>query len=142
VNFGSRRRRSFDARIDIAPLIDVVFLLLIFFLLTTSFVQHRTLGIELPSTRGERTEAPDDAIVLVLRAEGTLLHDGASLDAEGLNALLEAAARAPRPPPVVLQADREVSHGRVVEVLDRVQRAGLHHLAIATRATSGSPSGP
>ncbi len=134
MNFGSRRSGKLEARIEMAPLVDVVFLLLIFFLLTTSFVQHRTLGIELPTTRGERAPEPTGAVVLVLRAEGTLLHEGKILEPEALSAILKEAASVSPPPPVVLQADQEVPHGRVVEVLDKIQQAGLHHLAIATRA--------
>ncbi|MDF1565033.1 MAG: biopolymer transporter ExbD [Deltaproteobacteria bacterium] len=134
MNFGSKRPRGFDARIEIAPLIDVVFLLLIFFLLTTSFVQHRTLGVELPTTRGERSPEPSGAIVLVLREEGSLLHEGRLLDEAGVAALLSGAAAASPPSPIVLQADESVPHGRVVEVLDRIQRAGLRHLSIATKA--------
>lgn len=134
MNFGSKRRVGLDARIEIAPLIDVVFLLLIFFLLTTSFVQHRTLGVELPTTRGERAPEPTGAIVLVLRQEGTILHEGRLLDPDLLAELLTRAAAASPPLPVVLQADEAVPHGRVVELLDRIQRAGLRHLAIATRA--------
>ena len=145
MNFGSKRRAPFDARIEIAPLIDVVFLLLIFFLLTTSFVQHRTLGVELPTTRGAPTEAPEDAIVLVLPKEGPILLGGRALDGTALERVLVAAAKREPPPPVILQADEAVPHGKVVALLDKVRTAGLRHLAIATRTATrvgAAPSPP
>jgi biopolymer transport protein ExbD len=111
---------------------DVVLLLVIFFMTTSSFVQvERGLPIDLP---GSATAVPTpSAIEVSLATDGTLALDGVSV--AGLSEL-EAGLRealAARPGAVALRADRSAPHGRVVEVMDVIRRAGATRLGISTR---------
>ena len=133
-----RRGGRREPRIEITPLIDVVFQLLIFFLLTTRFITERSLDVELPvadaapSARERRTR-----LVIDVDRAGAVFHDGRRLDDAALDRFLRrAGGDAPRPT-LLLRADRGVDHGRVVDVMDRARAFGLTEMAIGTRPRAG-----
>ncbi len=116
-----------EAGLGLAPLIDVVLLLLIFFLVTTSFTEPR-LGIELPESKS--AEAPGRATWQVtLAADGTTLLDGEKIDSSGLEDAFERAADDEAE--LELRADKSVEHGRVVEVLGLARSQGVTRIGIA-----------
>jgi len=125
-----------EASLGLAPLIDVVLLLLIFFLVTSSFAQPR-IPLDLP--RAESGEAPvPRSLTVTLTAEGGLHIDERSASLDALAALLE--ERAEGETDLLVRADEEVGHGRVVEVLDLARRHAVEKLGIAV-AAGGSGSG-
>lgn len=128
-----------EPRIEITPLIDVVFQLLIFFLVTTSFVDPNTLEVELPAadTAAQRRE-PNVILVLTILEGGEVVYRRRTLDDEAIVALFrDAAGKHPagsdREPIVLLRADRNVPHGDVVRVMDLALAQRINRLAIATR---------
>ncbi|MBI4878733.1 MAG: biopolymer transporter ExbD [Planctomycetes bacterium] len=126
-------------QINLTPLIDMVFLLLIFFMCATSFLDpEREIGIELPqAVSGEAPgEAPDELIINVLQ-DGTLIVSGRETDQAGLAAALERAARKSAELPVTIRGDRLVHHERIVQVMDACGAAGLTNLAVGTLDASG-----
>ncbi|HJL19636.1 MAG TPA: biopolymer transporter ExbD [Sandaracinaceae bacterium LLY-WYZ-13_1] len=133
MNFRRRRGRA-EPRIEITPLIDVIFQLLIFFLLTTRFITERSLDVELPVADAEAS-ARDRRTVLVLdvRRDGRVFHEGQRVEGTALDRILRRTVRGAARPVLLLRADREVDHGRVVDVMDRARAHGLTELAIGTR---------
>ncbi len=134
MDFSPQRRRP-TLLLDLTPLIDVVFLLLIFFMVSTTFVQDAAgLKIDLPrSENREVIEASEDVSVRV-GADGTVFVDEEGVTLESLRARLGEAAKKDPETMVVLEADQSVDHGRVVEVLDLARDLGLTRFAIATEA--------
>jgi biopolymer transport protein ExbD len=134
VNFSSERRRA-PVLLDLTPLIDVVFLLLIFFMVSTTFVQDAAgLKIDLPrSDNRDAIDAKQDVSIRVA-ADGGVFVDDAGVTLESLREHLAAAAKKNPETMVVLEADQAVDHGRVVEVLDLARDLGLTRFAIATEA--------
>lgn len=125
------RRVAASSATPLAPLLDVVLLLLIFFVVTSSFAT-RTLDLELPSAEAAG-DAPRNPLVVALDAEGAIEVDGRVVSVDELAERFAAAREAERP--IELRADRSTAHEHVVAVLDRARIVGLGDLSIAV----GSP---
>ncbi len=141
MNFRPRGGAAEDPRIEIAPLIDVVFLLLLFFLLTTTFARHRAIDVTLPESGSTETVLDDEELVVLVGADGSLLLGDRPVDSTLLGRALEQAAREDPDRILLLRADREVSHGRVVSVMDMAREAGLRRISIVTKGRSRPPDG-
>jgi biopolymer transport protein ExbD len=122
-------------------MIDTVFFLLVFFMMASlSMSVHRTIPVSLPQAASGRPAAPTTVDITVTR-DGAVLVDRQAVDVASLPALLRA-RKAPGPElALVIHADQEVTHGRVVEVLDGARMAGISRIAIAIvpKATPGMP---
>jgi len=127
-----RRRARRRPVLDLAPMVDVVFLLVIFFMTSTSFVRPATgLPVDLPSAQRPPTTAT--ARTVELAADGTIAYDGRSgLTPSQLQAALSAGLRGDAKA-VTLRADRRALHGRVVQVMDAIKRAGATRLTVAAQ---------
>lgn len=120
-----------DVRIDISALIDVVFLLLIFFAVSTTFLDSTGLDLELPSA--ETSAAPEAREVIVwIGAEGNLRFDGRDLRLADLEIALKTALQQAERKFVVISADRNARLERVVQVMDLARRSGAVGLSIAS----------
>lgn len=117
---------------NLTPLIDILFIVLMFLILTATFRESTFLRLALPEARtGERHADAQRQVVIVLDADDQLRLDGAPATFEALGPVFEAVAQ--RDGEVVLAAHRDASHGAVVRVMDLARRAGIHHLDIETR---------
>jgi biopolymer transport protein ExbD len=117
---------------DLAPMVDIVFLLVIFFLTTSTFVKNPTgLPVDLPSA--QRPPVAASGLTVDVASDGRIAFDGR----EGITpAALEKALRAQlggKAQAVTLRADRTARHGRVVEVMDAIKRSGAARLTVAAR---------
>jgi biopolymer transport protein ExbD len=137
------RKRKGGVDLNVTSLIDVLFLLLIFFMLTSTFKRAGELELNLPESS---TSAPTGAgaaiegIDLVLTEQGTLLLDGTPTTFEALPAALST-LRARRPDAQAsIQAEAGVAHGQVVRLLDAVRTAGFKGVGIGTTTTK--PAAP
>ena len=119
--------------IDIAPLVDVVFLLVIFFAVSTTFLETSGLKLELPSSSAT-TEREVREIAVYLTSEGLLSFQGEEVSAEDLESRLGSALEDTDRKIVVLRADTGTPHGKVVEIMDRIRQAGAEALTVATRS--------
>lgn len=132
-----RRSRKPDSGINLTPLIDVVFLLLIFFMVTTTFTQETRLLIFLPEAGGEKTvDAEPESLELTIDKEGNYALNGQSLinrDIKTIMAALKDASTGNRDLPVVITADAESSHQAVVTAMDAAGKLGFNQLQIATQ---------
>jgi len=125
------------------PMIDMVFLLLIFFLLTSIVAHEDVLDISLPKATRSEAPAEDGVLQIVIRKGGQveLEHLPVSLEdmADILKSELHSEAAGGRRRKLLLRADREVSFGRFVQVLDRLQGLDVDDLAILTETPEHSP---
>ena len=128
------------SEINVTPLVDVMLVLLVIFIITAPLMLSR-LPLELPAAQGAATQTPPARVVqLALDAQGGLYLDEQAVTLPVLSRLLhERAAQAVASgsealPEVQLRADAAVPYGRVVEVMDLAQQAGLHRLGFVTQA--------
>ena len=132
------RKRSKSVELNVTSLVDVLFLLLIFFMLTTTFKHAGELELNLPesSTAGPaNSNAGAEAVDLVLTEQGTLLLDGASVTFETLPARLNALRRSRPGAQIMIEAEAGVQHGQVVRLLDAVRTAGFQGVGIGATTT-------
>ena len=131
-------RRPEDPDVNLTPLIDVVFLLLIFFMVSTTFRQEADIAIELPKAAQEPIPAEQQRLVVHIDAMGRYFVNDLALAATDLEtlktALLEAAGDE-RNLPFVIRAAGDTPHQAVVTVMDAASQLGFRRLVIATVPT-------
>jgi biopolymer transport protein ExbD len=134
----ARRRGSDDeAAIGMTPLIDVVLNLLIFYVVTTAFVDREIL-LQLPESQASSVPQEQKKLTIELgREPGQLALDGKRLTVQALDQTIAAEARAGRVRAVEIRADKAAVHGRVVEVMGIVKKHGIDAVGIAV-----SPAAP
>ena len=123
-------------RPDITPLIDIVFLLLIFFMLTSTFVRERqpTVPIEVPEAASAETAPRHHQVTVHISRDGRFFIDEAELpDDVALRTALAKAKAASATARVLLRADAEAPHGSVVHVMDVARQEGLTRFGIVSR---------
>ena len=122
-----------SASFDLTPLIDVVFLLLIFFMLTTTFVNlENRVRVNLPS--GDFTAAePTENITVTVTENNTIYLNGKLIDPLKLTDGVYAELEKMPDNTVVLEADKGVLHGKVIRVMDLIKKGGGDKIAIATQ---------
>jgi len=125
------RHRKREPVINLAPLVDIVFLLVIFFMVTSTFITPETgLPVDLPqAVSGE--DQPSGAPAVVVQADGVAYWQGKPVADDELLAILRAALAKDQQGTVILRADKKTPHGRVVQVMDIIRRAGAKRVAIA-----------
>jgi biopolymer transport protein ExbD len=128
-----KREFSKRPRIEMIPLIDVVFLLLVFFIYSMlSMTVHRGLPVNLP-TASTSTVDRETFITITLQRDGRLFVEDREVNTRTLPSLLIEERKKDAEVQVYLRADREVSYQRAVEVMDMVRSAGIHKLALETQ---------
>ncbi len=118
-----------DAGFPLASFLDVVLLLLIFFVVTSSFVE-REITIELPEVEASGAPAEPRVMVLELTAEGTLVQEGEEVTLDRLRARFDSGELDPAQP-FEIRADEAVAHGRVAELLGLLQAREVETVGIA-----------
>ena len=124
--------------VNLTPLIDVVFLLLIFFMVSTTFDRHATLKVSLPESSAKATQKQDEPLVLSIDAKGNYFLNDRQIVNQSLDTLMQALKRtigdeaAIKETALVLRADANTPHQSVVRAMDAASRLGLTKLSIAT----------
>lgn len=125
------RRRSSQAP-NLTPLIDIVFLLLVFFMLTSHFVQEQALNIDLPVADSGEVVTEDTQLEVVIDTEGRFLIDDHFIEADNLEKVLADHLVEREEPLVRIRADRGVALGQAVKVMDAARKAGASGMDIVT----------
>jgi len=131
-----RRQRTEDEGINLTPLIDVVFLLLIFFMVSTTFSKRTQLTVDLPEAVGEQNSEPPRQIEIMIAADGSYaVNDQALVNnkVETLKAAITKLAEGDTKVPLVVTADAKTPHQAVVQAMDAAGQLGFVHLSITTR---------
>jgi biopolymer transport protein ExbD len=136
-----QHRTSEEPTVDLTSLIDVVFLLLLFFMVSTTFERQALMKVELPEASGveDRAQIPD-GLELVIDSEGRMyLNDQRLIDSKPrtIRAAMQQAAGDSRDLPLILRADRQTPHHYVVTVMDVAAQLGFRNLSIATDRANG-----
>ncbi len=131
-----QRQLREELSINLTPLIDVVFLLLIFFMVTTTFSKETHLAVSLPEADGKLYEQKAAQIEILISKNGRYSINGKSLVNSKLDTLMAAIrleAGEDKNIPMLITADAEASHQAVVTAMDGIGRLGFNHLSIATK---------
>ena len=130
------RQNSEEVGVNLTPLIDVVFLLLIFFMVTTTFTRDSNLLINLPEASGDPLDALPEQIEILVAQNGAYSVNGRGLVNNQLNTLMEAieeVSTGDNSLPIIITADADTSYQSVVTVMDAVAQLGFNRLNIVTR---------
>ena len=137
-----QHRTKEEPNVDMTSLIDVVFLLLLFFMVSTTFERQALMKVELPEASAveDRAEIPE-GLELVIDGEGRMyLNDQRLIDSEPrtIQAAMQQEAGENRDLPLILRADRQTPHHYVVTAMDVAAQLGFRNLSIATDRANGS----
>lgn len=122
------------ARIEIIPLIDIMFFLLASFMLVSfTMTKQRTIGVNLPAAATSQNNLKPDSINLAVNAAGQIFHEKEPIALDGLEALLKEKLSINKDLPVYISGDAATPHGAMVAVLDYVRRCGVVKVAFNVR---------
>jgi len=127
-------RQADPASMQLAPMIDIVFLLLTFFIVTWQFSRAETdMRISVPSSQeGAEPQRTVNEIVINVDKDGEIGISGQALTRQQLQTRLEAIARVNKSQPIRMRGDAQASYQTIVEVLDIVSKAGIWNISFAT----------
>ncbi|MCC5825849.1 biopolymer transporter ExbD [Alkalimonas sp.] len=125
-----RIREDDEAQIDITPMMDIVFIMLIFFIVTTSFVKEAGIDVNKPEST-QAQQKPSATIFIAIRPNGEIWMDRRMVDVERVAANIERLVAESPTDTIIIQADKEAMHGRVMEVMDQIKAAGDYIITIA-----------
>ena len=128
----ARRSKQRGLELNITPLIDIVFIMLIFFIVTTSFVKETGVDIQRP-TAATATSKEKSHILIGLTADDRVFMDSRELDVSALPAYVERALAENPAGHVVVVADQQSSTGMVIRVMDGCRSAGAENVSLAAR---------
>lgn len=130
MDFADRERPR--PRMNIAPLIDVVFLMLIFFMLTSTFIDTASIDLSMSRSGPSTSAGAGDMLLVDVRRDGELRLNGLTLGLDDLGPELAARAGAKVDTPVALRAEARVPVQRLVAVMDSIQGVGMSNIRLAT----------
>ncbi len=136
-----RKRRLEEPEINLIPFIDVLLVILIFLMLSTTYSKFTELQITLPVADADKARDRAREIIVAVAADGRYAINRKTVDGRSVVALtteLAAAASGIADPVVIISADAMAAHQTVINVLDAARRAGLPRLTFATQTSSGS----
>ncbi|MEF1245982.1 biopolymer transporter ExbD [Vibrio owensii] len=121
---------SDEAAIDMTPMLDIVFIMLIFFIVTTSFVKEAGLEVNRPTASSAQTVKKGN-IMVAIGAAGDVWVDKRRIEVDAVRANIERLRAESPDGAVVIQADTEANAGIVVKVMDQIKMAGVESISIA-----------
>jgi biopolymer transport protein ExbD len=131
-----KRQKTEELNLNLTPLIDIVFLLLIFFMVSTTFTKETHLAIKLPEASGEVSETPDKVIEVVIDKSGQYSINGQTLISNKILSLkqaIEKVSLGDHQLPFVITADALTPHESVVRAMDAAGQLGFSRLSITSK---------
>ena len=129
-----RRRKAEDAEISITPMLDIVFILLIFFIVTTSFAKEFGIDMNRPANAPVKERERSELIAVRIEADGSIFVEDRAVGVRAVRANIETGlARKPQAA-VVVVADRAADAGLMVRVVDQARVAGAANVSLAAAA--------
>ncbi len=133
--FRSSTDENTEAGVDISPLIDCVFILLIFFIVTTTFVEETGVEVDKPQAASS-VQLEKTSILLAITDKGEIVYGGREIGIAGVQPLVKRMMQKEEVP-VIVQADQNVQAGLLVRVIDEAKLAGAQKVSIATLKKQG-----
>jgi len=124
-----------EPEINLTPLIDVVFLLLIFFMVSTTFEHQSRIQIELPEATADATESEDESLEIIIDAQGRFFigdQQVVNTELKTLKGAIRKSVGEREGMPVIIRADAKTPHQAVVTALDATSQLGLTRISLAT----------
>lgn len=122
--------------LDITPLVDIVFQLLIFFLLTATFIRNPKIDIQLPTASKEVIELPKKEFIIGITRDGRIYIEGKETSLESLNDMLKNLYKHNPETLILIHADKRTLHGKVVQIMDLIRKIGFQKIGIAVEPES------
>jgi biopolymer transport protein ExbD len=129
-------RHSEEPDVNLTPMIDVVFLLLLFFMVSTSFIRESSLKVDLPEASGQALTEEETPIDIIIRANGEVLVNETPIAVatrDALRDLLKTTAGDNADPHIIISADANAEYQHIVTAMDAAQLLGFTRLTLATR---------
>ena len=139
MNLQQNRKDELD--VNITPLIDIVFLLLIFFMVSTTFERESEIDVTLPQAAIDAPQEQSEVIEITISSEGVFYINGKRVINKQVSTLKQAllkVADGREDPPIIISADANATHQSVVAVMDAARQLGFIHLSFATSQISES----
>ncbi|MEP4484933.1 MAG: biopolymer transporter ExbD [Halioglobus sp.] len=139
-----RRQQREEVGVNLTPLIDVVFLLLIFFMVSTTFTRETQLNIDLPEATGKLAETVELQVEILISEDGSYRVNGQRLvdtQMRTLQAAIYKISSGDTTLPLVITADAQATHQSVVRAMDAAGQMGFVHLSITTRQPNSQSNG-
>ncbi|MCW8847988.1 MAG: biopolymer transporter ExbD [Sedimenticola sp.] len=128
----SEPKRHSNVVLNLTPLIDIVFLLLVFFMLTAHFIEEERIDIQLPKASSSDPLENDQYVTVHLTPQGELYVDGVITELSDLTEVIKGALHSPEKNFVRLKGDQQAQFGKAVQIIDAVRLAGADALDIQT----------
>jgi len=141
MNF-QRGRIQEEPEINLIPMIDVLLVILIFLMITTTYSKYAGLEINLPTAEAQQSQDQPNEINVVVSDQGDVMVNRSALGTRDVATISVALRRAlgnsnsTKEPVVVISADAKASHQSVIDVMQAAQQAGLSHVSFATQSTN------
>ena len=135
MNFGRGRSRE-EPEINLIPMIDVLLVIIIFLMLTTTYAKFSGLEINLPTADTAKQPEQPNEVNVAITAAGQVLVNKVPLsapDVAAISAALQRAAGSQKEPVIVINADAKAAHQSVIDVMQAAQSAGYPHISFATQ---------
>jgi biopolymer transport protein ExbD len=140
-----RKPRAEDPEINLIAFIDVLLVVLIFLMMSTTYSKFTELQVNLPTAEAERLRERPAEIIVAVSGDGRYAVNRSAIagrSVESLSAALSAAAKDQKEPVVIVSADASAAHQSVVNVLDAARRAGLSRLTFAAQTGGEGRAAP
>lgn len=130
-----QNKKKEELQLNLTPLIDVVFLLLIFFMVSTSFKKESKISLDLPEANGEIAEKFPESIEISINKDGEVFVNGEGLINRQLETIKDAITQVANDPstPLVINADAQAPYQAVISVMDAAGQVGFNNLTLATQ---------
>jgi biopolymer transport protein ExbD len=130
--FGSSSDGEEDAAIDISPLIDCIFILLIFFIVTTTFVEETGIEVDKPQA-ASASDLEKQSVMIAVTSEGQIVYGGKEIGMTGVQPTVRRFVEKEESTPVIIQVDEKAPSGLFVRVIDEAKLGGAQKVSVATR---------
>lgn len=127
----SQKKSKEEVEINLTPMLDVVFIMLIFFIVTTSFVKESGIEVNRPSAKSSEKKAKAN-ILIAIRNDNEIWIDKRAVDIRSIRANIERLKATNSQSSVVIQSDSASSTGVLVKVMDQIRLAGIFNISIST----------
>ena len=128
------------ARLEIIPLIDIMFFLLASFMLVSlTMTKQRTVSVNLPAAASAQTNLKPDTVSLAVNASGQVFFEKQAIALEAIEAMLKERLAVNKDQPVYISGDAATPHGAMVAVLDYVRRCGVTKVAFNVKTVEAAP---
>lgn len=129
------KHRFESTHIDMVPMVDCIMVLLIFLMISSSFVNDPGIEVQKPDVSGSQV-SEQNSLLIAIAADNRIFFDGQQISTDQVAALVKQAAIG-RSPSLIIRADRSSNHGIFAEVYAEAKRAGIEHVQFATTRADG-----